>query len=247
VTDWLFVELNPQSPAFWLLVNFAVTFVLAALLFRFGSAWVQWLWVGQWILIPYCGLLLGGLSPRLMGISHLNWLTTLGLGSGLLFVILVLLAAVRAAIGFTETLPPQAHGSPAVEDTVADTAQTGRIPIWQFISVVILLTGAEQFHWVFLRGAVWELLLTAPDPPELPAYWAIWIAAAFILLENALRRPTIEQWLLQIAILVTTSILFLYTRNFWLCWILHSSAVLVMTVNDRSQTLLPWQSASARR
>jgi hypothetical protein len=247
VTHWLIVELDPQSPAFWILTNFAITLVLAALLFRFRSTSVQWLWVGQWILIPYCGLLLGGLSPRLMGLSYLNWVTTLGLGSGLLFVILILLVAVRAAIEFTETLPPQAHRSPRVNYAQANGAQTATTPAWQFIALVIFLGGAEEFHWAFLRGAIWEILLTAPNPLELPAYWTIWIAAAFIILENALWRPTFEQWLLQIALLATTSILFLYTRNFWLCWVLHSTAVLILTANRRSQTLLTRQITGAPR
>lgn len=244
-TYWLVAELNPQSPAFWLLISFVVTVVLGALHFRYRSAWVQWLWIGQWILIPYCGLLLGGLSPRLMGLSNLDWVATLGLGSGLLFVLLVLLVAVRAAVGFTETLPPQTQQSTPVEVPGADHTENAHAPVWHFIALVILLSGAQEFHWAFLRGAVWEILLKAPNQPELPAYWAIWIAAFFVFLETALRRPSFEQWLLQITVLATTSILFLYTRNFWLCWILHSAAILILTANGRMQPLLPGTTSTA--
>ncbi len=64
--------------------------------------------MGLWVLIPYLGLLVGGLSPRLMGISNLDWLPSIGLGLGFIFVVLVLLLLVRAA---TERESPSAENA----------------------------------------------------------------------------------------------------------------------------------------
>lgn len=212
--------------------------MLVAIEWRTRTTWVTWLWPVTWVLIPYCGLLLGGLSPRLMGLSYLDWPATLGLGSGLIFVVLVLLVAVRAAIEFSDDIPTQTED--ATSEEPADASHHGRdnLPIWQYASLAVLVGGTEQFHWVFLRGALWEALLTAPDPPGLPAYWAIWIAAVVVVIETLLRRLSFEQWLVQLTALATTSILFLYTRNFWLCWILHSAIIAIMTTNGRAVPIL---------
>ena len=244
---WLLAEIHPQSPLFWLLVSIVSTVGLAVAFWRTRSPWVVWLWIGQWILVPYLGLLSGGLSPRLMGLAYLDWPATLGLGSGLVFVMLLLLVTVRAAVELSDRYPGETQSQPAAYAPAVDQAVASSAPAWRTILLVIFLSGAEEFHWVFLRGAVWEILLTAPVTLELPAYWAIWIAAALVLLETALRRPSFEQWLLQIAVLTTTSILFLYTRNFWICWILHSAAVLILITSSRTQLSLPGRANPARR
>ena len=71
------------------------------------------------------------------------------------------------------------------------------------------------------------MLSTLPEPPELVGYWAIWIAAGIILLELLMLRPGFFPLLIQLVALTTTSILFFYTRNFWLCWVLHVAVQLL--------------------
>lgn len=247
VIQWLGSAIYPQSPLFWLLLSLIATLSLAVAQWRYRSPWVTWLWIGQWILIPYLGLIAGGLSPRLMGLAFIDWPATFGLGSGLLFVMLILLAAVRFAIAFSDASSPANHSSVRLDPATAPPDTETGVSVWRMVVWVVLLSGVEQFHWVFLRGATWEILLTAPPQLDLAAYRAIWIAAIFVILETALFRPPFDQWLIQIAALVTTSILFLYTRNFWLCWILHSATALILTANNRTQLALPGRPSAMRR
>lgn len=245
--SWLVSELHPQSPVFWLLVSIVATIGLATAYWRTRRVWITWLWIGQWILIPYLGLISGGISPRLMGLAYLDWPATLGFGSGLLFVILALLVAVRIAAEISDRLPAQSlHAGQQLGRDHDDKSSTSG-QFWRYAALIIVLGGIEEFHWVFLRGALWETLFLAPTAVELPAYWSIWLAAAAVVFETALRRPSFEQWLVQVTVLATTSILFLYTRNFWLCWILHCAAILILTANSRTQALLPAQIAAGQR
>jgi hypothetical protein len=243
----LISELNPQSPLFWLLISLVMTIGLAVAHWRTRSPWVLWLWIAQWILVPYLGLLSGGLSPRLMGLAFLDWPATFSLGFGLIFVIIALLVFVRASIAFSDRTSSDTRGDNATEITSDNGVGAARLPGWQRILWVIFLGGAEEFHWVFLRGALWEILLTAPVTVEPPAYWAIWAAAALIVFETALRRPPFEQWLIQITVLVATSILFLYTRNFWLCWILHATALLLLNPSESALPTYPELAATPHR
>ena len=95
-----------------------------------------------------------------MGLSNVDWLVSLSFGLGLIFVVLVLLLLVRATVDLTE---PSPH---SVTDHVQDpnTGETsgiyGRANIaWQMIGASVLLSGIEEFHWSFFRGAIWEIAL----------------------------------------------------------------------------------------
>mgnify|MGYP003385887586 CR=1 FL=1 len=63
---------------------------------------------------------------------------------------------------------------------------------------------------------------------DVPSYWSIWIAAALALPFSLLHQPTAYHRLVKAAILVMTSILFFYTRNFWLCWAVHAIVWLLL-------------------
>ncbi len=142
-----------------------------------------------------------------------------------------------------ETQSQPAAYAPAVDQAVAYQ----RNPAWRTILLVIFLGGAEEFHWVFLRGAVWEILLTAPVPLELPAYWAIWIAAVLGPAGDCPAPTIVRAMASPDRSADHNSILFLYTRNFWICWILHSAAVLILITNSRTQHVLPSQTANPAR
>jgi hypothetical protein len=91
-----------------------------------------------------------------------------------------------------------------------------------------LTTGALQFHWSFLRGAIWEMILALPEPPATPSYWAVWLAAGLALLQIVLVRPGFLRLVYHATLLTMTSVLFLYSRNFWLCWILHAAGSIIL-------------------
>lgn len=220
---WITSQLTPQSPGFWLLVSLLISTLLFALRRWLPSGIWNRVWFAHWLLVPYIGLLFGGLSPRLLGIAAIDWLATLGLGVGLTFGVLVLLITVRAFVD----LDTAAHLDRPRRRFAALTAgvETG----WQTIAGTVLWGGVTQFHWVFLRGAIWEMLLTLPQPPALPGYWAIWAAFFIGLLELLLLRTAFVPLLIQIITLITTGILYFYTRNFWLCWTLHVAIQFIVT------------------
>jgi hypothetical protein len=207
---WIGAQFSPQSPGFWLLISFLLTALLLSVKESIPARWRQPLWLAHWLIVPYLGLLLGGLSLRLLGITGIDWLASLGLGLGLVFGIVMLLVLVRAAVDLDSTpASPLATGPGAGG--------------WRTLGDALLWSGGAEFHWVFLRGALEETLLLRPEPLELPAYWAIWCAALLAALEIGMGRPRFVPWLLQMTTLVTTSILFFYTHNFWLCWALHTA------------------------
>ena len=164
-----------------------------------------------------------------MGLSNIDWQATLGTGVGLVFAILALLVVVRIS-GAPSGDAHSPSSDPVTEFPEEAASQTSRPNVHHIMSVIVV-SGAEQFHWVFLRGALWELLILAPLSIDAPSYWAIWIAGAIILFESLLYRLSARQWLVQFVALSATSIVFLYTRNFWLCWLLHFTIALMLTPN----------------
>jgi hypothetical protein len=213
--SWLSAQFSPYAPGFWLIVGILGTTLLISSQAYIPRSWRAPIWFAHWLLVPYLGLLVGGLSPRLLGLASHDWLAGLGLGLGLIFAVVILLALGRA---ITDLGLPAEHES--------DTAEHLHLG-WHTISNTLLWCGIEQFHWVFLRGGIWETLQTLPNPPELAGYWAIWCAAGVILIELLLLRLRFFPLLIQLVALTTTSILFFYTRNFWLCWVMHAAVQLL--------------------
>jgi hypothetical protein len=212
-------QLSPAAPGFWLLISILCTALLSSARDLIPPRWRAPLWFANWLLIPYLGLLVGSLSPRLMGLARIDWQATLGLGLGLGFGILVLLVLARIVVDL-----PEPH--PTGEDSAAtepDATHSG----WQRLGTALVWAGGLEFHWAFMRGALWEILLTAPTPVELPGYWAVWGAALIAAVEILAVRPTFVRWLVLMTTLVVTSVLFLYTRNFWLCWLVHAAIQLI--------------------
>jgi len=231
-TSWLGDQLSPYAPGFWLLVGFLSTVLLSSIQVYIPARWRGLIWFGTWLVIPYLGLLIGGLSPHLMGLAGFDWLAGLGLGLGLIFAVAILLTLARAITDLD---------APAVT-VVGVSDRLG----WHTLSSTLLWCGIEQFHWCFLRGGIWEMLQTLPNPPELVGYWAVWCAAAVILLELLLFRPGFFPLLIQLVALMTTSILFFYTRNFWLCWVMHVT-VQLMTAPPALLPLAPLRLNFTRR
>ena len=215
-------QFSVQAPGSWLLFSLITSMLLFSLKHYLPTDWQTWLTVTFWLLIPYLGLLLGGLSPRLIGLSNIDWLASLGLGSGIIFVVLLLLILVRATTESSRTDAPIALSHQATT-MVMPTPSAERTALTTQLYQIVQ-SGAEEFHWCFLRGALWEFIQMLPTPPSLPAYWAVWTAAILITPEALLRQENGAQRLFLLLILLATTILFLYTRNFWLCWMLHTTA-----------------------
>lgn len=206
---WFAGQFAPHAPGFWLVLD-----LIAGALFWLGMGYVPLrarplATAARWVVIPYLGLLLGGLSPRLMGLAGINWPVSLGLGVGLLFAMVALLTLVRVAF----VAPPP---EPAA-----------RAPTWAARIYSIFDSGAEEFHWAFLRGALAGIVLAAPAAPDNARYWAVWLAALLALPETlrVARRGSIR--LLKVVTLLATTVLFLYVPNFWLCWLFHAAVMLV--------------------
>ncbi len=221
---WIQSQLTLQSPGFWLLLSLVSLPLVLIAEARVSPRRQRWLSAARWVLIPYAGILAGGLSPRLLGLSKINWATTLSLGVALLFGLLLLTIGVRIFVIANSQTSRQSGGD--ARGRAFSEPRSG----WAHMGLTILMTGAEQFHWSFVRGAIWALLLLWPQLLDGdPAYRAIWIATLVTLPEIWLQRLVGPQRLLKSVLLVITAIVFFYTRNFWLAWLTHAMAWLVLT------------------
>ncbi|MCB0109767.1 MAG: hypothetical protein KDE53_27785 [Caldilineaceae bacterium] len=177
----------------------------------------------RWILVPYLALLQGGISPRLMGLTGINWLTSFGLGLGLVVTVAGFLVLVRSTTDFTapEALTPTAGAQDSTR-SLSGPAQR------QLTLAPLFFAGAEEFHWSFLRGALWESQYGIANLLDQPAYWAIWLAALLAVPAVFRFHTTTLSRLFKLILLLLTTILFIYTQNFWLCWMLHSLVLLLL-------------------
>ncbi len=203
---WIWEQLTgaPTGAGHWLALSFLLAGLTAGLARLFAAELEGTIRVVRWITLPYLGLLLGELSPRAMGISYIDWSLGLRIGLVVLVGMSVLLAIVRTWL-HNEKSPPPGGRSP------------GPFPLITWIE-----SGAQEFHWCFLRGAALELLISLPAAGQPPQYWSTWLGAAFALPGVILHSRQSSDRLATAAILLSTTSLFLYTRNFWLSWLLHA-------------------------
>lgn len=207
----------PTRAGLWL----ALSFMLAGgatLVTRFVAPELERLVrVVRWVQIPYFGLVLGGLSPRLMGLTVVGWDSRYTFGLVLLVCLLVLLVLIRLRL-HTESDPFDA------------IALTGRS--W---NPSLIESCAQEFHWCFLRGAVWELLYFSASASLSPQYWAVWVGVAISLPGIYFHPATLVDRLLTALVLVATSSLFLVTQSFWLCCVLHMGIRVILLWNQPTQ------------
>jgi hypothetical protein len=211
--------LSVHEPGFWLVIAVLAGVALLAGWSFTPRRWRSWLLPAYWIGIPYLALIAGAVSPRLMGLRFLDWPANLRLGGGLLLAVLGLVALGRIFLLFERE-----NGKQSGDDTVSRPSPSR----WLGVLLTVALCGAEEFYWCFLRGMFWELLQSLPWTVELPAYWSIWLAALLALPWALLPQPSAGARLAKVTILVVTSVVFLYTRNFWLCWFLHAAMWLML-------------------
>lgn len=214
VTYWI-QELSWQRPGFWLLLSLVAGTTSAWTVAQSHPLRPWWALIRR-VLLPYIALLLGAVSPRLIGLTGVDWRITLTQGVGLAFLLLLLTGIVRLALGEMLAAP-------------ADDAILRERPGLRWLHAFAL-----EFHWCFLRGGLAEILVTGlgvdrPGP-------AVWLALGLALPELLGEERTALGRLMAVTVLVLTSVLFLYTRNFWLCALVHGLI----------RTLLAWRLAPAR-
>lgn len=199
--QWLIAQFSFYAPGFWLSLSIAATLVLSLFWGTLSANTKATVLFMRFLALPYCGLLLGGLSPRFMGLNGLDWLVSFSIGIGLILV--MLLALVLARITVAVANPLNYSAPPAADPVTATVASANRRQPARLTNAIytIYQSGAEEFHWSFLRGAIWELLLAMPTPPALPVYWAIWGAALLAMPDILLTSRTALHKLLKVVIL----------------------------------------------
>ena len=198
-----------SEPGFWLILAFGGAIVLIAARHYVSPPWRAWLAPSYWFFIPYFALLAGAVSPRLMGLFWIDWRTTFQVGAGLL-----LASGLLAVLAWLFVRPRD---------------ETGRGASGSQRVLGIGLAGAEEWFWCFLRAALWELALAAPQTRAAPLYLAVWGAALLALPLVLALQESGRLRIVKTAILVVTTVVFLFTRNFWLCWLIHASLAVLFT------------------
>ena len=209
VASWVGAQLRPDAPGFWLALDLLVAAALWLPLMRHARRRETLAHPLRWVLLPGASVLAGAVSPQMLGLAGLNWQVGLTLGLGIVLGLLLLLGLARL--------------------TVRETAGDGAPPVGGAPLLYALLHGgAQQFHWCFQRAALLILFISFAALPSstisAPDYWATWAAVLFALPGLLIVVPGAPRLYTAIA-LGATAILFFYTRNFWLCWILHAGIV----------------------
>lgn len=182
------------------------------------SQTVIWL---AWLVLPgYAALLLGVASPRLMGLTQIDWGAPFGYGVA--FAGLTLAVLLAAGVSYRRS----AAAGPPWPSLAAAAAGS---------ALLVAEAAALQWHWAFYRSAAIEVAAAAALAQ--PLAWGTWLGAGLAVVEGLanplcrrdLRTPGLaERRVLRAVLLFATSVLFLVSRNFWLAWVLHATvAVLV--------------------
>lgn len=181
------------------------------------------LWLARllWLVGPgYAALLLGQLSPRMMGLSQieLGW----NLGRGLLFAAGALAVLLAAGLSYRRARP---GNSPYISLSHGITLTL----------VLVMEAGGLQWQWAFYRSAMIETSASLALPA--PVYWGTWLAVGLLCVQGAispwlwhdLRTAGLaERRVLRAALLAASSVLYLLSRNFWLAWALHGTAAAIL-------------------
>jgi hypothetical protein len=194
-----------SEPGFWLVIALLAAVVLLVARYAVGEPWRSWRAPLYWLLLPYFAVLSGAVSPRLMGVYWIDWRTTFQVGAGLLLAIGLL-----AAVAWLSAVPRAEQAAPVR---------------WSQRLTLVAAAGAEEWFWCFLRAALWEMALGLPQFTTAPLYWSAWGAALLAAPLAMALQPSAPLRLLKLAVLAVTTVVFLFTRNFWLCWLVHATLV----------------------
>ncbi|MFQ5811576.1 MAG: hypothetical protein ACE5I2_00045 [Anaerolineae bacterium] len=163
--------------------------------------------------IPYAALLRGIVLPRLMGLTHLDWVKGIGLGAALGGGTFLLLAViwwwyVRAIAALPLSARERRGGS------LGDDSTNG----WILLREAIYL----ETHWAFYRSATILLL----DDYYVGAFLSFLLVSLEWLINPAWRKDLSLPWrsadvLMRWSMAFATAIIFLFIRNLWLLVPIH--------------------------
>jgi hypothetical protein len=201
-----------------------------------GDTWgslrpLVWLLTALFLFLPpIAAWRTGALSPYLMGLSELDWVDTLVSSGGLALVCGGII--VFGWLIYRHNLPARPRALRPAQPWLAP------------VDAALL-----QWHWAFYRaGAIgWlvlaaELKSTGPTRflapfAEQPLYWGSWLGMILVAVEwglnpfarealigsrhSADHAPAAELTVIRMALAVSTTALFVVTRNFWLALVCH--------------------------
>lgn len=199
-----------RSLLVWVVLEIFVTLAWLFFQFKIAKNWYAIARLLRLCIIPYLALLLGQISPRGMGLAGYDWSSSLSLGSLLVVAMFTLWIGVRAA-----------SDAPSAEVAEQSALSTNSLSTWSEKGLLFLLAGGLEFNWIFWRTICTQVLGTWLVPMQSPAYWGIAIATMIVLPDTLRATSSQVTRIMNVAILIATSVLFLFTRNYWLCWILH--------------------------
>jgi len=169
--------------------------------------------------LPYAALLAGVLTPETLGLTETHWLTSTGIATAMTAATGVMLWLYRRDLrrGLLEnggSALPAAHASP--------------LPL-----VTAWRVAFRQAHWAFYRAAAIVLL---------GSYTGVFGGCGLVLGEWTLNpawragwSDERQRWSLtfDLALVFASAILFVYTRNAWLCVTMHTILALIFAQGDR--------------
>ena len=195
---------------------------LAAFLGSPGGTLLSWLTRLVWLIGPgYAALLLGAVSPRLMGLSQIE--IDAGLGQGVILALAALGLLALAVVGYRRGQP----AGPAYASRADRVAVSVRLA---------LEAGGLQWQWAFFRAVLIAAAVQRGVGAD-PAYLGAWLAVGLITLQGVLnplfwrdlRTPGLAgARLLRAVILVVTTQIYLLSGNFWLGWTFHAATVVLL-------------------
>lgn len=201
----------PRSLLIW--VGLEVVISIAWLLWhkRVPARWVALVRFVRLCAVPYLALITGEVSSMRMGFEGFDWQNSFTLGSTLVAVIAVIWVAIRVSIQETvSNAEPQSAKYAGFE-----------LSNWSERGLAFVLCGGLEMNWSFWRANFIYLLSLAPVKIESITYWGVAAALLMVLPDTLLVIPKATAKLTNLAILLATSVIFLFTGNFWMCWAMH--------------------------
>ena len=230
-------SLRSLSIGWWLLASLALSFLAANLSWRLQtwsngrgrqigaivrgvSAAAPLTATGRFlfnIAIPYAALLLGTLDPRLTGLTALDWMHSLGVAAAIAIATATLLWLDRIHLHILFPSPSPAEASLHVaRPSLLST-------LWS--------VAFQQAHWAFYRGGAIAIL---------GAYNGAFAGLALVVIEWILNpawragwadEQHVQAFTFDLALALTTTILFILTGNLWVCAAVHGVIALALSVS----------------
>ena len=203
--------ISPRSLLIW--AGFEVVITIAWLLWH-NSLPIRWsalVRLLRFTAIPYMALITGQISSTRIGLEGFDWQGSFTLGGMLVAVISMIWVGIRVSVQETALN----------HEPVSERSNTSGISIWVERGLTFVLCGGLELNWSFWRATFAYLIGLVLFETKSFTYWGVTIAVIYALPETLLTAPTAMTKLTNLAILFATSVIFLFTGNFWLCWAMH--------------------------